>query len=78
MKKKDSKRFDRYLAIDGANNEQEIFENIEDAREWLKESFLDEVEGYHYDMSNFQIYKLYEGVDVEETKDGFTHKFYKI
>lgn len=56
----------KYLAIDFANGEQEYFNNIEDARKFLEEGFLDDVEGYHPDMSEFAIYKLVETVELEE------------
>lgn len=66
----------KYLAFDGINNEKEIFDTIEEAREWLEESFLLDDEGYHPDMKSCQIYKLCESVDydVVAKKEDFTEE----
>lgn len=51
-----------YLAFDGINGEYEEFDTIEEAREWLEESFMDSKEGYHPDAALCLIYKLEETV----------------
>jgi len=50
----------RYLAID-TNNDRDEFDTIEEAREWLEESFLSN-EGYHPDLEDCRIYELIEVV----------------
>lgn len=64
---------EKYLAYDSINNEYEKFETIEEAREWLTESFLIDGEGYHPDLLGCKIYKIEETVsfDVTDSKDNY-------
>ena len=51
-----------YLAHDAINGEYEEFETIEEAREWLEESFLDYDQGYHPETELCRIFELKEKV----------------
>lgn len=64
----------KYLAYDAINSDYEEFETIEAAREYLKEAFLDEAEGYHPDMEGCKIFVLCETVkkNVIAKKSDFT------
>lgn len=52
-----------YLAYDSINGDYEHFETIEEARDWLSESFLCDGEGYHPDLKGCRIYKVAEKAD---------------
>ena len=67
---------DKYLAHDAINSEYEFFDKIEDAREWLEETFLDADEGYHPDMESCKIYELAEEIETEliASKEDFTEE----
>jgi hypothetical protein len=64
----------KYLAYDGIGGEHEVFDTIEEAREYLKECFLDGE--YHPDLQSCEIYKLHERVDFDiiDRKDNHTDK----
>lgn len=62
----------KYLAID-VDNDFDEFSTIEEAREWLEESFLSD-EGYHPDLEDCKIFQLVEFVEkiVVKTKGDMT------
>jgi hypothetical protein len=64
-----------YLAHDPINGEHEEFETIEEAREFLEESFLDSDEGYHPDASTCRIYKLIETVKMTVVDEKSNYKY---
>jgi len=61
-----------YLAFDGINYEYEKFYTLEEAQEWLKESFLNNGE-YHPDLKDCAIYKLLQKVDYDITDKKSDH-----
>lgn len=65
----------KYLAFDGITGEYEAFETIEDAREYLEETFLDSTEGYHPDLESSKIFKLAEtvGYDIVDSKENYKY-----
>lgn len=65
----------KYLTYDPINGEFELFERIEEAREWLKEIFLDSDEGYHPDTEDFCIYKLVEKVKLIISDEKSNYKY---
>lgn len=67
---------DKYLAYNAINSEYEECSTIEEAREYLEESFLDREEGYHPDLTGCKIYKLVEIVEYDEidSKDNYKYE----
>jgi len=59
----------KYLAHDPVNNEWDLFETIEEAREALTEFFLYGDEGYHPDAESFEIFELVETVKLTTTDE---------
>jgi hypothetical protein len=55
----------KYVAFDAINGEHEHFATIEEAREWLEESFLADGEGYHPDLVGCEIFELKEKVEYD-------------
>lgn len=66
----------KYLAYDAINSEYEEFDTIEEAREWLEEGFLDSSEGYHPDVDDCKIYKLFETVthEIVDSKSNYEYE----
>jgi len=65
----------KYLAHDQINGDWEDFDTIEEAREFLTESFLDDDEGYHPDADSCCIYQLYETVKIIELDSKSNYKY---
>ena len=63
-----------FLAMDAINDEHEEFNNIKDARSYLKEAILDIDSGYHPDAKTCKIYTLTETVKLNTVakKEHFT------
>jgi hypothetical protein len=69
----------KYLAYDGINNEHEECDTIEEAREYLEESFLQENE-YHPDLESCSIWEIKETVEydvIDELKDSEFDEIWK-
>ncbi len=62
----------KYLAYDGINCEYEMFDSIEEAENFLKDSFLVENE-YHPDLESCCIYELHSKVKfyVLDSKENY-------
>jgi len=65
----------KYIAFDAINAEHEHFDTIEEAREWLEETFLDNQEGYHPDLGSCEIYELKEKVAYDVTDSKVNYKY---
>jgi len=65
----------KYLAHDPVNNEWDLFETIEEAREALTEFFLYGDEGYHPDAESFEIFELVETVKLTTTDEKSNYKY---
>ena len=65
----------KYLANDPVNGIYELFETIEEARNYLTDCFLYEDEGYHPDTESFEIYELIERVKITVVDEKSNYKY---
>jgi len=67
----------QFLAYDGINNHWELFNTIEEARDYLEEIFLDpNNDSYHPDLASCKIYQLVETVEYEIIDSKKNYKYF--